>query len=362
MRQVMITEIHARTVRELGLDPSVLGLTSTEAIASLLRRAASLHCPCAPATLVRDVIQPLRGLVDDLDATKRVVEETLDAVVGNGDVIEHRAVDVDTGRSATLLYTAPPSFLIRKSGSAMLLGIVPDHLSALPEELQARIEYLNHVRRLVPIASEDLRGRLIGFGLIEIGYDHWLRAPRHETAAQLLSRMNQRLDSAQPSRAVPGLMLLDPDRSVRYYRGRWVEPRTQSGRFVARRGQAYGAPLWCYVDLQNGNPERIIDLPLESGRWRGCDEAWRVQMAIDAQRAKPQRFRVRLGPGETYTIDFFSPVPMWAQRRWNAVGEPVKEPGCLFAYRLHKTELGEELRFAREELWLEELPQSAVRA
>jgi hypothetical protein len=358
----MIAEVHTRTVRELGLNPSVLELTSTAAIAALLRRAASLHCPCAPATLVRDVIQPIRGLVDDLDATKTMVEETLDAVVGNGDVMEHRNVDPDTGRSATLLYSAPPSFVTRKSGSVMLLGIVPDHLSALPEDLQARIEYVNHVRRLVPVPSEDLRGRLIGYGLVEITYDYWLKTPRHESAAQLLSRMDQRLDSAQPSRTVPGLMLLDPDRSVRYYRGRWVEPRTQSGRFVARRGQAYGAPLWCYVELHNGNPERIIDLPLESGRWRGCDEAWRMQLAIDARRAKPQLLRVRLGPAATRIIEFFSPVPMWAQRRWNAVGEPVTEPGCLFAYRLHDTELGEELRFAREDLWLEELPQSVVRA
>ena len=54
-------------------------------------------------------------------------------------------------------------------------------------------------------------------------------------------------------------------------------------------------------------------------------------------------------------MQFFSPVPAWAQRRWDAVGEPTTNQGCLFAYRLAGSELAEELRFARGTLWLEEL-------
>jgi hypothetical protein len=58
-------------------------------------------------------------------------------------------------------------------------------------------------------------------------------------------------------------------------------------------------------------------------------------------------------------MEFFSPVPMWAQRRWDAVGEPVMASGCLFAYRLAEVEIAEELRFAREVLCLEELAGGA---
>ena len=159
----------------------------------------------------------------------------------------------------------------------------------------------------------------------------------------------------------PGCRCWIPRRSVRYYRGRWAEPRAQSGRFVARRSQAYGADLWCYLEMRSGNPERLIDLPAGGSRWRGCDEAWYLQMAIDAQRGEPQRFRIRAGPEDALVLEFFSPVPMWARRRWDAVGEPVSASGCLFAYRLAEAELAEEMRFVREALWLDEMTGSGQR-
>lgn len=363
MRQLTAAQVHEQKVVELGLDPSALDLTSSEAIAGALRRMASFLCPCAAATLVRGVVRPLRGLVNDLEAMKVLVEETLEAMIAHGDILEYRDLEQSPAHErAELLYAAPAAFVARKSGMVFLLGITSDQLSAVPDDLQKRIEYVNHLRRLSPGPGEDLRADLAQLGLIELSYEDWLRTPPPETPGQQVYRLDGLLDAAQPSREVPGLLLLDPERSVRYYPGRWVEPRSQSGRFVARRSQAYGAPLWCYVQLLNGNPERLIDLPIADSRWRGCDEAWYLQMAIDAKRGEPQRFRVHQGPGCTRVMEFFSPVPMWARRRWDAVGEPVSSSGCLFAYRLAEAELSEELRFAREALWLDELNGSVKQA
>lgn len=359
MKRLTAAEVHARKVEELGLDPAAVDLTSIEAIAGALRRAAAYLCPCSGATLVRDVIRPFRGLVGDLDATKGLVEETLEAMIAHGDILEHQDVAEDRRSGlGRLLYAAPPSFVARGSGAVILLGVAPDQLSALPDDIQARIEYVNHVRRLSPVPGEDLRTELAQFSLIEISYDSWLKAPPTVAPEQHILSLERLLDAAVPSRDIPGLVLLDPDRSVRYYRGRWVEPRSQTGRFVGRRSQAYGADLWCYVELRDGHPERLIDLPLAGSRWRGCDEAWRLQLAFDAQRGGPQRFTIRRGPGDTVVFEFFSPVPMWARRRWDAVGNPVPSSGCLFAYRLTEAEAGEEIRFAREALWLEELRES----
>lgn len=362
MRQVSAAEVHAQKVAELGLDPSALDLTSVEAVAGALRRAASFLCPCTAPTLVRGVVRPMRGLVQDLDAFKGLVEETLEAMIAHGDILEHRDVEGDPGHgAAVLLYTAPAGFVARESGAVILLGVATDQLSALTDDLEARIEYVNHVRRLSPCPGEDLRSDLLQLGLIETSYSAWLRAPQPETAAQHMARLDRLLGAAQPSRDVPGLSLLDPARGVRYYRGRWVDPRAQSGHFVARRSQAYGADLWCYVEMRDGNPERLVDLPVAGSRWRGCDEAWHLQMAIDAQRGEPQWFRIRPGPEGARVMEFFSPVPMWARRRWDAVGEPVSASGCLFAYRLADAELAEELRFAREALWLDETTGSKQR-
>ena len=362
MRRLTAAEVRAQKVTDLGLDSSALDLTSVEAIAGALRRTASFLCPCTAATLVRGVVQPLRGLVDNIDSTKGIVEETLEAMIAHGDILEQRDVEEDSAYgAATLLYAAPASFIARASGTVILLGVASDQRSALPDEIESRIEYVSHLRRISPLPGEDLRADLGQLGLVDISYERWVKAPRTESASQHLSRIDGLLDGAQPSRDVPGLLLLDSERPVRYYRGRWVEPRSQSGRFVARRSQAYGAQLWCYVQLLNGNPERLIDFPIAGSRWRGCDEAWRLQMAIDAQRGEPQRFRVRPGPGDTRVVEFFSPVPMWAQRRWHAVGELLPRSGCLFAYRMTETELAEELRFVRDVLWLIDVTENLRR-
>jgi len=301
-------------------------------------------------------MRSLEGIVADVEILKDTVESTLEAIVAYGDLLENSDLAAEEERPrGVLLYAAPPSFVARESGAVLLIGITPDQRSPLPDELEARIEFVNHVRRLPSEAGDELQQELIQLGIIELPRDVWLKAPSAEEAAQHLARIGNLLESKSPSGGVPGLILLDPASSVRYYRGCWVEPQHQTGRFIGRRRQAYGAALWCYVQLRDGNPERFVDFPLTGSRSRGCDEAWRLQMAIDAHRGEPQRFRLRNGPRGTQILELFSPVPMWIQRRWDAIGEPVGTSGCLFAYRFHENEVSEELRYAREMLWLEEL-------
>ncbi|MBI5647636.1 MAG: hypothetical protein HY962_11960 [Ignavibacteriae bacterium] len=355
MRRLTAEEVHAQKIRELGLDPETLDLTTPEGLAGALRRAASYLCPCSAATLLRAVVRPLRGLVPDLQNAKELVVETLEAMISHGDILEQPELQDGMPTARLLLYAAPASFVVRQSGLVVLLGIAADQLSPLPSELERRIEYLGHVRRLIPSSpTEDLRGELRQLGLLELAADAWLKGPKPCTASQAVATSDQALDVVPPSRDIPGLLLLDPTKPVRYYRGRWVKPKAQSGRFVGRRQQAYGADLWCYVHLTNGQPERMIDLPQRGSRWRGCDEAWHLQMAIDAQRGVPQRFRVTHN-GEAVVLEFFSPVPAWARRRWDAIGEPVPSRGSLFAYRIPRAEIDEERRFMRHALWLEEM-------
>ena len=355
MRRLSRSEVHSRGVAQLGLDPYTWDMTSIEAIAAALRRAAQIFCPCASATLVRVIVEPMKELVEDVDTFRESVWDTLEAMSAYGDFSEHREIEEPSMSSnATLLYGAPVRFVARESGLLILLGISSDQSFAFPEDLASRIEYVKHLRRLRSMPGEDLRAVLPQLGFTEGNYSVWLQSPGDETPDQHISELDRLLDAGQPSGAVPGLSILDPEQPVRYYRGRWREVRGDSGRFVARRNQAYGADLWCYIELRDGEPERLLDFPMAGSRWRGCDEAWRLQMAIDAQRGAPQWFRLVPDPGGYTVVQLFSPVPAWAQRRWDAVGEPVRSQGCLFAYRLADNELAEELRFARNALWLEE--------
>jgi hypothetical protein len=362
VKRLSASEVHEAKVAELGLDATALDLKSTESLAASLRRAAGLLCPCAASTLIRAVCQPLDGLVADLDAAKQTIEATLEAMVAHGDLLEELDVAAeDVGSRGVLVYAAPPSFVARTSGAALLLGITPDGRSALTESLEAQVEYINHFRRLSPDASVDLHAELLQSGLIQLTYESWLNAPMQEAPTQYLARIDALLDSAGRSGEIPGLQVLDFTRPVRYYRGRWVEPQSRTGRFMGRRSQGYGADLWCYVSLRDGRPERFVDLPLAGSKIRGCDEAWKLQLAIDAQRGEPQQLHRWPGPNATQTIELFSPIPMFARRRWDAVGELVSRTGCLLAYCFSEHEIAEELQFARNTLWLSDMDAGSDR-
>lgn len=337
----------------LGLDPDACDLYFSEAIAAALRRAAGFLCPCSYRTLIQAVIEPLEKISDDRDQLLESIENTLDSMIAYGDLLEEFEVAaVDRQQRSALLYAAPPSFVWRESGSILLLGIVPDHRSPLPEHLERRIQHIRHIRCLFPEANENLRADLKQLGLVELSMDVWNKV---SPPSELCKVHIQKFDTALKGNpgTLTNLEILNPAKPVRYYRGRWELASYQTGRFVARRPQAYGNNLWCYVELKNGIPEKLIGLPLLNNRLRGCDEAWRLQSAIDAARDEPQRFKVRTGNDQgSRVVDFYSPVPAWAQKRWDAIGEPVSSSGCLFSYKFSMSELQEEINFMNERLWL----------
>ena len=353
-------EVHASAIEALGLDPSLLDLTCIEAIACALRRAASFLCPCPPRTLISAVWEPLKGLASDQESLREDVEEALDALVCHGDLLELAAGTRESlDKDVRLLFAAPPAFVQRKSSALLILGVSPDSVSPLPEEYERKIDHHHHVRVLDLGEAEDARGLLEALGFINLSMSKWTRGPGRETAAEHLAGMQAALLSAHKLHEILGLRILDPTKRVTYYRGRWVEPKNHTGCFIARRPQAYGADLWCYAELKDGDPERILDLPVREGTGRGCDVAWRLQAAIDHERGVPQRFKVRRERHGVCYLDVFSPVPMWARRRWVAVGEEVSAQRCLFSIALPEAEVDEEIAFAQEELWLAEIDNEA---
>ncbi len=350
MRRLDPIQVEKRSVATLGLDPQRYSLTSTEALAAALRRAAGFLCPCAGSSLIRSVMGPMRGLISEPQAIKAIAEDTLEHLVAHGDLFEYRDL---SNSAAVVLYAAPCAFVPRSSGSIILVGISADQLSALPPDLEARIENSGCVRILRPLPHEKLRDDLLQIGLIEIPYERWTKSPPAESADQHIARCDRLLIAKPSVGEIPSLMILDPVAPVRFYRGRWTEPKGRTGRFMARRNQAYGSPLWCYVELKAGQPQYLLDFPAANSRWRGCDEAWQLQMAIDAERRVPQVFSVRSQQPEMQDLLIYSPIPMWAQRRWDAIGERIDAKGCLIAFRFPASEIEEERRFANSLLWLE---------
>jgi hypothetical protein len=74
-------------------------------------------------------------------------------------------------------------------------------------------------------------------------------------------------------------------------------------------------------------------------------------MAIDYCRHNPQRYR-RQVQRDGIRFDFFSPLPLWSQRRLMIFGQAMPRENSLMSYRLPYAEAQTEERFLRERLWL----------
>ena len=353
----MITKVTERDVldgcrKTLGLADDREHIVDDILLAALLRHSAGIHCPCSRITLRAALLECLQHLSPDETPLSDRIDTIIEGLIVGGDLLElHDVTTVDPDVKGTWVFAAPPSYVVRPSGEIFLLGIVPDQDVFLPELMASRISFEGLTRVIVPGPGEDLPAELDEQGLQRLSEDAWLKSPRKEQPENLLGRFNRQLTEQPPSGAVNDLTIVDSERPVTYYRGRWVNPGDRTGIFVGRRPQDYGAPIWCLVELGVGAVVRLLDLPPTKSRWRGCDEAWHLQMAIDHCRRNPQIYR-RWHEGDGVRFDFLSPLPEWSQRRFMIFGRPVPSERSLLSYRLSAEAAEIEERFLRERLWL----------
>jgi len=439
LRIISKDDLQTETMAALGLGRASLSFDSREVLAAATRRAAGFLCPCPSKSLVDAVTQPLRYVAQSNDDLETAVRDVVEELIGIGDLQEFRNVALN---SSALLYLAPPSYVCLSGDKVILLGIVPDNVSFLPENVEQMIGVkgcLRFLRKEPPrvgigsrVSVRDLEGKIedyiitaphkadassnnisddspVGkalldkalgdkvevatpagmrelrvtgvsnqtdqeggeelvsvlsqFGLVRCSEDNWLKAPPDETAEVYISRFNRALKNVPYCGEIPSLTILDSERNVSYYPGRWSSPKSLSGNYLGRRPQAYGNDIWCYLELEKGKPKRFLDLPLPSSDGlRGCDEGWRLQAALDARIGNPQQYRVRKTAGSNYAVDIFSPIPNWMERRWNWVGNHVKNVGCLLSFEFAKSDVDREVDFARRKLWLVEYSQAPRRA
>lgn len=348
----------AATVGALGLDAAAADLETPEVLAAIVRRAASFLCPITPGALARSVGECLDGLVanDQQETRSSLVGAMLEDLVAYGDLVEAPIEDDRSGVSRRLLFLAQPSYVPLPSGTCLIVGIRADGLPIDDGSLDDRIGYYNHARRVTLDSNEEPADVLGGIGLRELSEQQWLDRPQAVEAAALVKQYSVQLAAAGPSGSVDGVRILDPTTPVTYYRGRWRAPtQRDTGEFVGQRPIQFGADQWCYCDLDDGEVTRLVDLPAMDRLGRGCDEAWRLQAAIDSLAETPQHLRVRVGriAGEGI-LQFQSPIPSWGQRRLDALGQPLgRQPGSLFAYRLSDDLIDQELAFLEETMWLQ---------
>lgn len=344
-------EVLAGARRSLGLKAASPPQVDSEFLAAALRHTAGILCPCSGAALRAALIDSLQHLAAT-DNLAQQIEDVIEGLIVGGDLLELSQVTTsDIDAKGTWLFAAPPGYVVRPNGSIFLTGIVADRDTYLPQELMDRIKHDGFTRAIMPAADEQLAEQLPELGLQALNTEHWLKPPKPETAADLLKRHASKLDELGRSGDISQLQVIDPATPVSYYRDRWILPKKQTGLFVGRRPQEFGSPIWCLVRLQDGQAQQLLDFPLNKSKLRGCDVAWHLQMAMDRENGTPQQYRVRITEEHAF-LDFFSPLPLWAERRFMLLGRHADATGCLLSYRLPLKELVAEEKFVQERLWL----------
>ena len=320
-------------------------------IAALLRRAAAVRCPCPPPALIDAVADAVIQLGPEDLRSHESIDRVFDCLVASGDFLLSGGDEAES----QLVHLAPPTYVRRKSGSVFVVGGLPDSGLPLPPNLSSHLVSRGCYRYLSAGAAEDLERVLSDQGLLAYPLDAWLEAPVGRAAHDLIADLDSRLEASGRAGEVQDLQILDPDRPSTFYRGRWTSPAGRTGRFIARRPRKWGAPHWCYVQLATGEPVRILDLPRVDARFRGCDEGWWAQCAIDAERGRPQILQVGRADGGQVRLSVLMPLPMWAERRILLVGEqhPRRDKGVLLTFVLDEQEAHEEIAFLVSSLWLD---------
>ncbi len=334
----------------LGLSDNAV--VDDDFLTALVRRSAGLHCPCSRTVLRSSLVDALQYLCVSEAALPDRIEAIIEGLIVVGDLLElHDVGIVDPDVRGTWVFAAPPSYVKRENGEIFVIGIVADQDVFLPESLASRVSMNGFTRLILPGVNEDLAMKLNDQGLQRLTEETWLRSPSAEPFSQLLTRFERCLAEKPTAGTVIEMEILDGEQPVTFYRGRWSGCNGKTGIFVGRRPQEFGAPIWCMVELAAGKVSRFLDLPLSKSRWRGCDEAWHLQMGIDARRSQPQQYRVQVN-GDEWRFDFFSPLPSWSERRFITFGRAVPREKCLISYVLPVGAGQIEEKFLREHLWL----------
>lgn len=331
------------------------GEMSSELLANVMRSQLARMFPCPPHALVTATRRALDGLGLDADALVRMVSKVLEDLQTCGDIVELSRVTVaqDEDRSRWL-FPAPPGFVLR-GRRAYVFGIAPDNAPCLPGEYRQRLRFNGAARYLIldgPGAPTP--ASLQALGLRQLDEREWLGLERTETATQHLDALRERLQRHGTNGHLPSMRTLAHQTLARTsYQRRWSADSTATGLHVVRVEQPHGAPLWYFAELVSGRCKRSLLLPFHLDADRGCDQAWRVQMAIDANQGCHAGYSVeRTGDEAILRLDF--PIPLFARRRLFVLGGSMAQENNPNTFVVPANEEASERRYLEERLWMRE--------
>lgn len=341
----------------LELPPTNVYALDDSLIAASIRRVAGFQCPCSRGSLIGTLMSSLSTLVDDEDALVEQLESGMEKLFVVGDLLEFSEISIsDLEAKGTWVFAAPPGFVSRSNGNIFIFGLTTDENSPIPS-LSSRITYDGYKRIIRPQEGEHLASTLRDLGLVHVLEKTWLQLPKAKGAESFFGELKQKFLSGKSPGELTDVEIIDYRLPFNFYRKRWVIPTDQTGVFVGRRPQVYGSPVWGLFELSKGVVINFFDFPYSFNgiRQRGCDIAWHCHLAIDSIHGHPQNFGLRRAD-QGVIFDFFSPIPLWAERRLSVIGNLMHASNSLFSYFIPQEESADEELFLREHLWMKPLP------
>lgn len=325
-------------------------------IAAVIRRLCGFMCPCPPGAIAKVALRSLTKF--DLDPTEleEQVSDTMEDLMVCGDLLELSKVTLQGAENKpTWLFCAPPSYVERQGGRIYLFGIAPDDAPFLPTDVRARVKN-EGAARFIEAGDASLLEMLRSIGLRPVNSEAWLTAHKAEAASSYVERLRARVTRDGTPGAMDGLTLISSQTAEHTpYGQRWKAARDESGLFIGRMPQPYGAPLWYLCAMSNGAVIRSLLLPLPDSAMRASDSAWQIQLAIDAHAGNPATFTsVREEDG--FRLDLSFPLPISGRRRLAFLGgRRVPGNGRPFSFWIPESQLPAEEAYLREHFWFRKI-------
>lgn len=323
-------------------------ILSDENLSCLIRRAASILCPCTPNMLVMSIVKPLEIYNNESEIEEKVLK-LLEKMIESGEIIQSN--DENMKETVRII---PPTYIRVVENYVYIMGGQCDNNNYVPDIFRNRIEYYGHLRRIKMEKEEEYKILEVN-GFVELSLGSWLKMPKKETYESYKKNIDKYMDERIIEKNnYLNVKIIETCRKVDWYKGRWTDSKGKSGRYVGRRERKYGPDLWCYFEIKNGLVKKLVDLPIRDLRWRACDEAWRLQMAIDACNGANQKYTIKKIFNNSYVIKYFSPLPLWYRRRMQFIGVERKPEGCMISFEIKEENINEEKRICEEYMWLKQ--------
>lgn len=320
-------------------------------IASLLRRLCGFMCPCPQRTILAAAKRSLAPLGVGAQPLIEQLASVLEELLVVGDVIEVSRIGgalFDENRD--WLFCAPPSFL-ELDGRCYVFGIAPDDAPVLVGRLRHRLRH-DAVMRYIEDEQDSVAETLAFLGMRQLSAATWLPRASEQSPQRFLDHLTNRLAVDGLEGQIPASEWLAhaSERHLPYDR-RWQAAAQQSGMYIGRATPEFGARVWFVATLVSGKIERSLVLPLTDGQDRACDQAWRIQLALDASQGMPSRYRALPdADGMGVSVDF--PLPLASRRRLVLLGGMRNYNVGAGAFWIPNAAWPQAERYLQMELWL----------